>query len=58
MVGLYDFMDRAIATELGVSVEEYIAKIESCDRHVAKEIIDLVLEDKVKEAKEKFDGLK
>jgi len=51
-------MDQAIAQELGVSVEEYIAKIESCDRHVAQEIINLVLEDKVKEAKEKFDGLK
>jgi predicted kinase len=58
MTGLYDFFDKAIATELEVSVEEYIARIESCDRYVAQEIIDLVLEDKVKEAKEKFNGLK
>ena len=54
MIGLFDFFDKAIATELEVSVKEYIAKIKSCDRHVAREIIDLVLEDKVKEAKEKF----
>ena len=57
MIGLYDFIDKAIATELEVSVEEYIARIESCDRHVAQEIINLVLEDKVKEAKEKFNSL-
>ena len=57
MIGLYDFIDKAIATELEVSVEEYIARIESCDRHVAQEIINLVMEDKVKEAKEKFEKL-
>jgi predicted kinase len=57
LIGLYDFIDKAIATELEVSVEEYIARIESCDRHVAQEIINLVMEDKVKEAKEKFEKL-
>jgi predicted kinase len=57
VIGLYDFIDKAIATELEVSVKEYIARIESCDRHVAQEIINLVLEYKVKEAKEKFEKL-
>jgi predicted kinase len=57
LIGLYNFFDKAIATELEVSVKEYIARIESCDRHVAQEIINLVLEDKVKEAEEKFNSL-
>jgi hypothetical protein len=59
---LYELMDNACADALGVSVEEYVQKIEACSPELCEEIILLIidgneLEDRVK-ARELFNTIK
>jgi len=54
---IYDLMDIAIATDLGVSVEEYIEKIESVDEDVMESILMPYFQGNIKLAKELFDGI-
>lgn len=54
---LYDLMDIAIAEQLGVSVEEYIKKIEMVDEDLMSEIIFGLLEGDEEKAKDLFNRI-
>jgi hypothetical protein len=56
MLGLYDMMDQAIANDLGISVEEYVNRVEwllEKDFEKGKELIDGIFEER-KESQEEF----
>lgn len=53
----YDLMDRAIASDLRVTVEEYTEKIESVDEDVRESILMPYFQGNIKLAKELFDGI-
>lgn len=54
---IYDLIDVAIANDFGVSVQEYIDKIESLDEDVMESILMPYFQGDVKLAKELFDGV-
>jgi hypothetical protein len=56
MLGLYDMMDQAIANDLGISVEEYVNRVEwllEKDFEKGKELIDGIFKER-KESQEEF----
>jgi hypothetical protein len=56
MIGLYDMMDQAIANDLGISVEEYVNRVEwllENDFEKGKELIDGIFEER-EESREEF----
>jgi hypothetical protein len=56
MLGLYDMMDQAIANDLGISVEEYVNRVEwilEKDLERGKELM-MGIFDESKEAHEQF----
>jgi hypothetical protein len=56
MLGLYDMMDQAIANDLGITVEEYVNRIEwllEKDIEKGKELM-MGIFDESKEAREEF----
>jgi len=56
MTGIFDMMDEAIANDLGISVEEYVNRVEwllEKDFEKGKELIDGIFEE-CKESREEF----